>query len=50
MFHRIRHGVAVSPQTFGLDPFVQNPESAFLQHILLILTERRSVFMVALDA
>ena len=32
VFHRIRHRVAMAPQTFGLDPFVQNRERSFCQH------------------
>jgi hypothetical protein len=32
VLHGIRNGMAMSPQTFRLDPFVQNPERSFGQH------------------
>ena len=30
--HRVRHGVTMPPQTFRLDPLMQNPERFFCQH------------------
>jgi hypothetical protein len=32
VLHGIGNGIAMSPQTFGLDPFVQNCERSFSQH------------------
>jgi hypothetical protein len=34
----IGYGVAMTPQTFRLDPFVQNPERLFGQHLSLLDT------------
>ena len=44
MFHRIRDGVTVPAQTFGLDPFVQNGERAFFQHYSPQVTTKRFKF------
>jgi hypothetical protein len=33
VLHRIGDGIAMSPQTFGLDPFVEDRERSFSQHL-----------------